>query len=234
MMMKPHTHRLRIGTALVALVALIALTLVTTAVVHADYGISAPVSPLPPDTGSRIGPAGPGGMMGHGSMGMMGGMMGNTSPDAPYDRQFLDEMIPHHAMAIAMVQIMISQSDHPELRDLGGRIITGQQQQIDQMEAWRQQWYPDAPPLTDMMGGMMGNGGMSMMGGGMMTGGRADRMFLRMMVPHHQRAIDLSEDALTNGQHPELTGLATDIIAVQSAEITEMKGYLRMWYGMTP
>ena len=232
MMMKPHTHRLRIGTALVALIA---LTLVTTAVVaHADYGIITPLSPLPPGTGSRMGTAGPGGMMGHGDMGMRGGMMGNTSPNAPYDRQFLDEMIPHHAMAITMVQMMISQSNHPELRDLGQRIITGQQQQIDQMEAWRQQWYPDAPPLTDMMGGMMGNGGMSMMGGGMMAGDRADHMFLRMMAPHHQRAIDLSEDALTNGQHPELTGLATDIIAVQSAEITEMNGYLRMWYGMTP
>ncbi len=157
-----------------------------------------------------------------------GGMIGTPNPASSYDLQFLEEMIPHHEMAIGMARSMISQSDHPELRDLAQRIITGQQQQIDQMRAWEQQWYPNAsvPP------GMMGNAGMGMMGGGMMMrpGDRTDRMFLTMMIPHHQRAIDMSEDALKNAQHPEMQGLANNIIAVQSAEITEMQGYLdRGW-----
>jgi len=174
-------------------------------------------------------------MMGNGTRGMMGrGMMGGSNLSDPYDLRFLDEMIPHHEMAIIMVRMMISQSNHPELRDLGQRIITGQQQQIDQMLAWRQQWYPNAPPLTGMMGnGMMGSGTTGMMGGAMMQGDFADRMFLEMMIPHHQRAIAMSNDALTNAQHPELKGLAKEIIAVQSAEITEMQGYLQAWYGMT-
>jgi uncharacterized protein (DUF305 family) len=160
------------------------------------------------------------------------GMMGTPNPATAYDLQFLQEMIPHHEMAIGMARGMISQSDHPELRDLAQRIITGQQRQIDQMHAWEEQWYPNAPMPQGMMGsGMMGNTGTGMMGGMMMRpGDRTDRMFLAMMIPHHQRAIDMSEDALKNAQHPEMHGLATDIIAVQSAEITEMQGYLdRSW-----
>ncbi|MBA2277297.1 MAG: DUF305 domain-containing protein [Chloroflexia bacterium] len=58
-----------------------------------------------------------------------------------------------------------------------------------------------------------------------------DRMFLRMMIPHHQLAIDMAQDALATAQHQELKDLAAEIIADQSAEITEMEGYLRTWYG---
>jgi len=174
--------------------------------------------------------------------------MGLTDSTAPYDLRFLDEMIAHHAGAILSVQMMITDSTHPELRDLGRRIVLVQQQQIDQMRAWRGQWYSDAPPLDTtrmgmMSGGMMGGGGMMGRGvltatnaptpyTGMMRGGAmADRMFLRMMIPHHQLAIDMAQDALVNAQHEELKQLSRAIISGQSAEITEMAGYLKTWYG---
>lgn len=203
--------------------------------------------------------------------------MGQTNSNAPYELRFIDQMIAHHEGAIISVQTMITNSTHPELRDLGNRIVTTQQQQIDQMLTWRKQWYPDAPALNtasmdmgmDMMSGgtiggwMMGSGALTdtnstapyrgMMGGGMMgnTGAAApngnnmggsmmggvptssaqsDRMFLQMMIPHHQIAIDMSQDALKNAQHPELKTLAQSIISGQSAEITEMEGYLKTWY----
>jgi uncharacterized protein (DUF305 family) len=170
-----------------------------------------------------------------------GPFMGIANPAAPYDQRFLDEMIVHHQGAIMSAEMMIGRSARPRLRDLAHRIITGQQQQIHQMRAWRQQWYPHAGPLPMDMGpmirmmGMMGGGMMGgsngMMGGSMMGGTQVNRMFLRMMIPHHQLAIDMAQDALTNAQHPALKGLAQAIIRVQSAEITEMEGYLKTWYG---
>jgi len=152
--------------------------------------------------------------------------MGIADPSAPYDLRYLDAMIMHHEGAIMSTRGLIANSSRPELRDLARRIIAGQQRQVDQMRAWRQRWYPDAPASVGGMGGMGG-----MMGGGMMGGDGADRMFLRMMIPHHQLAIDMARDALTNAQHDELKGPAREIIAGQSAEITEMEGYLRAWYG---
>ena len=232
--MRFHSRLVRTVVAALILVGL--LLAGTVAIVQAREATVTSLNPVPTTT---PGPPQARGMMGNGTMGhgmMSGGMMGSGNLSDPYDLRFLDEMIVHHEMAIGMVQMMISQSDHPELRDLGQRIITGQQQQIDQMRAWRQQWYPNAPAESGMMGsGMMGQGTTGMMGGtAMMQGDFADRMFLEGMIPHHQRAIDMSNDALTNAQHPELKGLAKDIIAVQSAEITEMQGYLQVWYGITP
>ncbi len=141
-------------------------------------------------------------------------------------------MIMHHRGAIMSAEMMIADSEYPEIRDLAQRIQKEQQRQIDQMLAWRAEWYPDAatPAMTmesGYMGGMTGGSGMM---GSMMNGEMADRMFLRMMIPHHQLAIDMAEDALINADHEELKTLAQEIINGQSAEIEEMEGYLREWY----
>jgi uncharacterized protein (DUF305 family) len=54
----------------------------------------------------------------------------------------------------------------------------------------------------------------------------ADIMFLQMMIPHHQQAIDISDLALTKSADPELLALAKDIRDGQSAEIITMKAWL--------
>jgi uncharacterized protein (DUF305 family) len=53
-----------------------------------------------------------------------------------------------------------------------------------------------------------------------------DRMFLQMMIPHHQAAIAMAQQALTQAEHPEIKTFAQDIITLQNAEIGEMQGYL--------
>ncbi len=164
--------------------------------------------------------------------------MGVADASAPYDLRFIDEMIMHHQGAIVSAEMMIGDSERPELRDLARRIQQSQREQIERMRAWRTEWYPDADapvmdmdPMARMMDMMGGNGGMmGGMMGSMMGGEQANRMFLRMMIPHHQLAIDMAEDALINADHEELKTLAQEIINGQSAEIEEMEGYLREWY----
>ncbi len=178
------------------------------------------------------------GMMGDGMMsgGMMGeeSMMGSFNEDRPFDLQFIDGMTMHHEGAIMSSKHMISDSERPELRELARNIGESQSSQVDQMQEWRDEWYPDAEQTSGMPAGMMdemmGDGMMEgMMGGSMqemMGGDAADEMFLRMMIPHHQMAVEMSEKALDEAEHPELENLARKIIAEQKAEIELMKGYL--------
>jgi uncharacterized protein (DUF305 family) len=152
--------------------------------------------------------------------------MGSFHEDKPFDLQFIDQMIIHHQGAIMSAEHMIAGSERPELRQLSENIQTSQAEQIEQMRAWREEWYPDAGPTLEMdptqMSEMMGdNQKQEMMG----TEG-TDAMFLRMMIPHHQLAIDMSEQALDNAEHPKLKELAQQIIDEQSAEIELMEGYL--------
>ena len=172
------------------------------------------------------------GSMMDGSM-MCGEMqaMGSFDEKRPFDLQFIDQMIMHHEAAIMSSEHMISDSKRPELRKLAESIQRSQSEQVEQMQAMRKDWYPDAKRSFGMMDPtkmdeMMGDG---MMGGSMreMMGGDAtDEMFLEMMIPHHQMAVEMSEKALEEADHPELKDLAQKIEDEQSAEIELMKGYL--------
>jgi uncharacterized protein (DUF305 family) len=187
----------------------------------------------------------PGAMMG-GQGSMMGMMMAQDEvmqsmmsgevlgdPAEPFDLRFLDQMVPHHQMAVHSAQMMIANSERPELRDLAQRIISAQQTEIDQMGQWRAAWFPDAAPAPSMT--MMGGQGGMMGGQGGMMGDQAqmDRLFLEMMIPHHEAAISMARQALDESERPEMRGLAEEIISSQTAEIDEMRGYLRDFFGVT-
>ncbi len=55
----------------------------------------------------------------------------------------------------------------------------------------------------------------------------ADIMFLQMMIPHHQQAIDISNLAMKSSQDAELLALAKIIARDQAAEIKQMEAWLK-------
>jgi uncharacterized protein (DUF305 family) len=74
--------------------------------------------------------------------------MGMTDPQElanrePFDKAFIDAMIPHHQSAIEMAQVAREKSEIPEIKELAEDIISAQQEEIEQMTRWRRQWYPE-------------------------------------------------------------------------------------------
>jgi uncharacterized protein (DUF305 family) len=61
----------------------------------------------------------------------------------PFDKAFIDEMIPHHESAIAMSEVAREQTQDPEIRGIAEDIVSAQKREIEQMRQWRQQWYPE-------------------------------------------------------------------------------------------
>ena len=61
----------------------------------------------------------------------------------PFDRAFIDELIPHHESAIEMAQVANEESADPRIQDLSTRIIEAQEREIEQMSGWREEWYPE-------------------------------------------------------------------------------------------
>ena len=61
---------------------------------------------------------------------------------------------------------------------------------------------------------------------------RLEAVFLSMMIPHHQGAIDMAKLVPDRAAHQELKDLATSIISSQSAEIDKMNGWLQSWYSL--
>jgi uncharacterized protein (DUF305 family) len=87
-------------------------------------------------------------------MGMDDGHMGMSDADMgmdgdmpmlkrakPFDKAFIDMMIPHHQGAILMAKKQLSDGSQPALHNMAKDIIKAQSAEIAQMREWRKQWY---------------------------------------------------------------------------------------------
>ncbi|QIN80989.1 DUF305 domain-containing protein (plasmid) [Rubrobacter marinus] len=68
---------------------------------------------------------------------------GELAQARPFDRAFIDAMIPHHESAIAMAEVALEESEDPEIRRIAEDIVSSQQREIEQMRQWREEWYPE-------------------------------------------------------------------------------------------
>ncbi|MDN5696877.1 MAG: DUF305 domain-containing protein [Rubrobacter sp.] len=76
------------------------------------------------------------------AMGMMEDPEALAEED-PFDRAFMNNMIPHHQSAIAMAEVALDESENPEIRELARNIIESQRAEIEQMRGWLGEWYPE-------------------------------------------------------------------------------------------
>lgn len=178
----------------------------------------------------------------------LGGCGTNASPPATSsavaqahnqaDISFAEGMIPHHAQAVAMSTMAAGRAASPQVKDLAARIQAAQQPEIDQMSGLLRAWNAPVPASDSAQGGMGqmdrgASGGMpGMMSGdqmrqlGQAPGEDFDRMFLQMMIAHHQGAVTMARTELRDGQNPDARQLAQRIIDAQQREITEMQALL--------
>jgi len=64
----------------------------------------------------------------------------------PFDRAFIDMMIPHHQGAIRMAHAELAKGVSPEAKELAEAIIDAQAKEIDEMNTWRVDWYGGLSP----------------------------------------------------------------------------------------
>jgi len=186
---------------------------------------------MPPADGQGV----HGAAMGHGDHAM------DLGPaDATYDLRFIDAMVIHHQGAVLMAEAALEHSQRPEIRQLAEAIMAAQAEEIEQMQQWRQDWYPDASPEPVMYHAAM-NHDMAMsdeMAAAMRMDvdlGKADDefdlRFLQAMTPHHEGALVMAKEAQAKSTRPEMQTLAEAILTSQQAEIDQMQQWRKDWYG---
>ncbi|MER7013580.1 DUF305 domain-containing protein [Saccharopolyspora sp. NPDC000359] len=166
---------------------------------------------------------------------------GSAPPQAPASQQqaasnaadvaFAQGMIPHHQQAVEMSRLAPERAHSPQVKDLAKQIEAAQGPEVETLTGWLRDWGADPAPSTDH--GSMGHGDM----GGMMSaaemeqlaqvqGAEFDRMFLELMIKHHEGAVAMARTELADGQSPAAKQMAQQIIDTQQAEIDTMRGLL--------
>jgi len=79
-----------------------------------------------------------------------------------------------------------------------------------------------------------GMSGMTGMSSNATSGAPFDAMFIDSMIMHHEGAIAMAQQALTEASRPELKTMAQNIIRAQQSEIAQMRGWRESWYPDLP
>jgi uncharacterized protein (DUF305 family) len=151
------------------------------------------------------------------------------------DVAFVQQMIPHHQQAVDMAGLVPGHTTNPQVADLAGRIQKAQDPEIARMSHWLTSWGAPAPTSMPGMDHGSADHGTSMPG--MMSPAEMtqlqqaedaefDRLWLGMMIKHHQGAIDMAETELAAGSNADAKKLAQQIVDAQQAEIDEMHALL--------
>jgi len=142
------------------------------------------------------------------------------------DVMFLQMMYPHHAQAVDMAKLVPTRSQNQQVKDLATAIENAQAPEMAQMTTLLASFGKPAPSATmgHSMPGLMTSQQMTSLEG--LSGAAFDKMWLQMMVEHHQGAIDMAQDELRDGDNPDVKKMAQSIITAQRGEIATMKGML--------
>ena len=144
------------------------------------------------------------------------------------DAEFATMMIPHHRQAVEMADQALKKASNASVKQLATAIKAAQNPEIQQMSGWLTGWGKPVPTA-----GM----GHSMPGSGMMTeeemtqlgkasGAAFDRMWVQMMIKHHQGAVAMAKTEQSTGLSKEAIALAKNIETAQNAEIATMQKLL--------
>ena len=154
----------------------------------------------------------------------------NTSY-SPADAQFMQDMIPHHHQALEMAELAGDRTNRQELIDVAGRIDVSQRDEIEFMQQWlrdRGEHVPepaahDAMHTTHKMAGMATPEQMAELAAS--SGTDFDRLFLKLMITHHEGAVTMVEELLRQpgaAYDPVLFEFVNDVTNSQSTEIERM------------
>lgn len=175
----------------------------------------------------------------------------NTSAEAGFAR----DMQTHHLQAVEMAMIEHGRTDDADLSTLSYDIATSQANQAGQMMAWLNLWnLPQTgaePEMTWMtrptLDGASGHAHSDEAGESAHTAGdpmpgyataaqitslqdatgvEADRVFLELMIAHHQGGVEMAEAVLDRTSDSNVTSLANGIVFAQQGEIDYMEQLL--------
>ncbi|KWV93933.1 DUF305 domain-containing protein [Erythrobacter sp. AP23] len=151
---------------------------------------------------------------------------------SPADVTFMQDMIVHHQQAVDMAALVEGRSNNPDLTAIAGRIDASQADEIQFMRDWlTERGQPVAMQHHAGMDHAAHHAKMGMATPAQMAelasleGTDFDRLFLQLMVRHHEGAIEMVEelhDQPGTAYDPVMFEFTNDVVKEQEAEIERM------------
>jgi uncharacterized protein (DUF305 family) len=161
---------------------------------------------------------------------------GTVTPPGAADIRFVQMMVPHHEQALEMAALAPGQAANAKVKALADRIDAAQTAEISAMQSWLRQHARQAqgghhggghgsdPAAPMQMPGMATPQQMAQLKAA--TGTNFDRLFLTLMITHHQGALTMAKEEFAKGTDVLIREMAQEVFVTQTAEINRMRALL--------
>ncbi|MEV7804197.1 DUF305 domain-containing protein [Microbispora sp. NPDC088329] len=150
-----------------------------------------------------------------------------TGPVAA-DVQFAEAMIPHHRQALEMAGLVAARTGDPLVTALAERVLDGQRPEIEVMESWLRRLGRTPPPAHQHGASGYGMASEEELNRLRTARGPAfDRLFLTLMIRHHEGAVSMAAQELRRGRDRAMRTMAQDVVSGQQIEIARMRAIQR-------
>jgi uncharacterized protein (DUF305 family) len=138
-----------------------------------------------------------------------------------FDQQFIDTLVPHLQLEAELAQIALTRAQHEELRQMAQELIDGDTDLIQDLQAWREEWYGSraTPPM----------GGAAEIANLRAAPEPFDVAFLDALLPLQQPALDLANRAVLESGQQNILDAAGDILASHSRFRLQMQAWRKDW-----
>ncbi|MEO3855188.1 DUF305 domain-containing protein [Acrocarpospora sp. B8E8] len=140
------------------------------------------------------------------------------------DVTFAASMIPHHLQTLDLTQLAGTRAHDLWVRDLAGRVRSQREPEIRVLKGLLDNWGEQPLPRDQKLPGGVTQAKMTELAAA--SGTAFDRMFITLMIDHHEGALALATSEQEQGAHGDAKALAGGILVTQEAELKEMKKYL--------
>lgn len=160
----------------------------------------------------------------------------SSPPHTAADVAFMQGMIEHHRQALAMAALVPANTETESIQLLAERIEVSQTDEMAMMAGWLQDHGAGGPAPGDhaqhaghgqVMPGMLTPEQMATLAAA--TGAEFDRLFLELMIQHHQGALVMVGQLLSTpgaGQDVDVYRIASEVDSDQRIEIDRMRQML--------
>lgn len=147
------------------------------------------------------------------------------------DVSFAQEMIPHHADALVMVDLTLGRDLDPRVATLMEEIRTEQSAQVQTMSGWLTAWDEQVPETARDHANAHaaeedGQHDDALASLEEAEGPAFERALLENMVEHHQTGLDTARAQAEDGTFAPARDLAAEVVAEQEREVEEMQDLL--------
>lgn len=145
--------------------------------------------------------------------------MGLGKSDKWLEWRYLEKMIAHHRGAILLAQQAKAESKRTEIIGLAEEILKGEPKLIEELYAWKKEWYGDEKQVKDPIAVKLGD-----------AGDNFDLRFLNALIAHHENGILMTQEVRLKSSNGKVLDNADAVENFLKSSKEMLAGWRKSWY----